>query len=150
MAKLWEIFYHFMTNMGLNLRYRCWIMQLSGVRQDDPLSPLLFVATAELLEYIINDAWHQGNLNLPLDISFGLDYPIIQYANDTLVIMPTCNSQLLMLMDLFDRFSLSIGLNLNYNKSSIAPINIWPDVESLAIFRCKVESLPFSYLGLPM
>jgi hypothetical protein len=23
-------------------------------------------------------------------------------------------------------------------------------VESLAIFRCKVESLPFSYLGLPM
>jgi hypothetical protein len=28
-----------------------------GVRQEDPLSPLLFVAAAELLQVVVNNAW---------------------------------------------------------------------------------------------
>jgi hypothetical protein len=48
-----------------------------GVRQGDPLSPLLFVLAAELLQCVINHAWQNGEISLPLDNSFGLDYPII-------------------------------------------------------------------------
>jgi hypothetical protein len=75
-----------------------------GVRQGDPLSPLLFVTAIELLQYIINDASQNGVLNLPLHTSFGLDYPTIQYADDTLLILPACPDQLLRLKDYYPSF----------------------------------------------
>jgi hypothetical protein len=59
-----------------------------GVRQGDSLSPLLFVSTSELLQSVINDAWNRGLINLPIDDDFGQKYPILQYADDTLMIMP--------------------------------------------------------------
>jgi len=50
------------------------------------------------------------------------------------------------------RFSETTGLDINYNKSSMIPINI--DETSLsqlaAAFGCQVGKLPFTYLGLPV
>lgn len=39
-----------------------------GVRQGDPLSPLLFVLTADLLQSVINKAKDQGLLKLPVPL----------------------------------------------------------------------------------
>jgi hypothetical protein len=50
------------------------------MRQGDPLSLLLFVNTADLLQAAVNDAWHRGLINLPIDNYFGQKYPIIQYC----------------------------------------------------------------------
>ena len=66
------------------------------VRQGDPLSPILFVLAGELLQYVINKAWAHGELSLPLDSSFGLDFPIIQYADDTLLIIKLNNLKVLL------------------------------------------------------
>jgi hypothetical protein len=59
-----------------------------GVRQGDPLSPLLFMLAADLLQSLVNDAHSKGLLSLPLGSSFGQDYPIVQYVDDTLIILP--------------------------------------------------------------
>jgi hypothetical protein len=53
-----------------------------GVRQGDPLSPLLFVLAADLLHSIINKAKDLGVLRLPIVMGHTSDFPIIQYAND--------------------------------------------------------------------
>jgi hypothetical protein len=94
-----------------------------GVRQGDPLSPLFFVNTAELLQAAVNFAWQQGDISLPLDESFGQKYPILQYADDTLLIMLADAVQLNRLKDILRLFSASTGLQVNFHKTTIVPIN---------------------------
>jgi hypothetical protein len=48
-----------------------------GVRQGDPLSPLLFVLAAYLLQSVINRAHQQGLLHLPIPSRDGAGFPII-------------------------------------------------------------------------
>jgi len=57
-----------------------------GVRQGDPLSPILFVLAAEILQYVINGLKDKEVLKLPIPQPSD-DFPIIQYADDTLLIM---------------------------------------------------------------
>ena len=58
-----------------------------GVRQGNPLSPLLFVMAADFLQTILNAAKQQGILSLPVDLPHDQDFPILQYADDTLIFM---------------------------------------------------------------
>ena len=48
-----------------------------GVRQGDPLSPLLFVLATDFLQTIVNHAKSIGLLNLPLSLPSDSDFPIL-------------------------------------------------------------------------
>ncbi|MCG0211295.1 hypothetical protein, partial [Pseudomonas aeruginosa] len=58
-----------------------------GVRQGDPLSPLLDVLGSELLQAVVNNLMTQGLISKPIN-SADEQFPIVQYADDTLLIMP--------------------------------------------------------------
>jgi hypothetical protein len=61
------------------------------------------------------------------------DFPIVQYADDTLLIMPADRRQLAALKEVLNKFSLSRGLKINFGKSSMVPINVPSDLmEELA------------------
>lgn len=81
-----------------------------GVRQGDPLSPFLFVLAADLLQSLINKSKDDSLLNLPIPMEFSQDFPTVQYADGTLVIMERCHIQLLHLKHLLDDFAVSTGL----------------------------------------
>ena len=94
-----------------------------GVRQGNPLSPLLFVLAAELLQYIFNDAFSNGSLSIPAP-QFATNFPVIQYADDTLLIMKADATELLHLKNLLGKFVTSTGLQVNFHKPMILPINV--------------------------
>jgi hypothetical protein len=79
-------------------------------------------------------------------------FPVIQYADDTIVIMQGVESQLLLLKEILHKIYLSSGLKVNYHKSCLVPINIdsAQALELAEAFGCLVGSFPFTYLGLPM
>ena len=129
-------------------RFRCkW-----GVRQGDPLSPLLFVLAADFLQVLMNKAKDLGLLKLPIPLDSDKDFPVLQYADDTLIIMEGDPRQLFMLKTVLQNFSQSTGLKVNYSKSQMLPINISETrLELLAqTFGCSKGTLPFTYLGLPL
>nr|XP_040251774.1 uncharacterized protein LOC120968845 [Aegilops tauschii subsp. strangulata] len=100
-------------------KFRC----KKGVRQGDPVSPLLFVLAADLLQIVINDMFRRGILQLPIPCH-DQDYPVIQYADDTLIILPADKDHLLALKDMLRVFFESTGLDIG--------------------------KMPFTYLGLPV
>jgi hypothetical protein len=98
-----------------------------GVRQGDPLSPLLFVLTADFLQTILNTAQQQGLLSLPVVLPHDHDFLILQYADDTLIFMQAGARQLFFLKAILNSFAESTGLRVNYAKSMMVPINVSED-----------------------
>jgi hypothetical protein len=125
---------------------------LRGVRQGDPLSPLLFVLAADLLQSLINRGKELGMLRLPIPMESNLDFPVIQYADDTLIVLEGDPRQLFFLKSVINTFSEAIGLKVNLQKSMMLPINVSEErLDLLArTFGCFKGSFPFTYLGLPM
>jgi hypothetical protein len=72
----------------------------------------------------LNSALEGGILRLPLARGGGENYPIVQYADDTLLFMEACPRQLMVLKSLLNTFVASIGLRVNFQKSRIYPINV--------------------------
>lgn len=93
-----------------------------------------------------------GLIKLPIHLQYTIDFPILQYDDDTLIIMEGCARQLFVLKALLSTFATSTGLKVNFSKSMLIPINI--SEEKLhhvsATFGCAVGQLPFTYLGLPL
>ena len=107
----------------------------------------MYVLGGDLLQSTVNDLHHKGLLQLPI-CTGDPDYPIIQYANDTLLIMPAEIEQVNSLKEMLGIYSRSTGLKINFHKSSIIPVNVEDTrVQQIAeCLRCKIGSLPFTYL----
>jgi retron-type reverse transcriptase len=123
-----------------------------GVRQGDPLSPLIFVLAADLLQSAINKSFRQGILKAPFSPDYGMDFPVIQYGDDTLIIVPADQDQVRVMKDILEKYAQSTGLKINFHKSSMIPINISQERAHLfaTFLGCSIATLPFTYLGLPM
>ena len=94
---------------------------------------------------------HQGQIALPIPY-YNSDFPVVQYADDIILIMQADINQVLHLKRILSLFSASTGLKVNYNKSSTIPVNVPTNKlnDLAAAFECQVGSMPFTYLGLPM
>jgi len=79
-----------------------------------------------LLQTILNKAKNQGFLNLSIPVYSNADFPMIRYADDTLIILEGCS-----IVDTFlswkpcsTPFADSSGSKVNYSKSVMLPINV--------------------------
>jgi hypothetical protein len=79
-------------------------------------------------------------------------FPVIQYADDTIIIMKASQKELLCLRALLETFGHSTWLRVNYAKSGPVPLNM-SQQQALTMartFGCQIQTMPFTYLGLPM
>jgi hypothetical protein len=85
-------------------------------------------------------------------MTLGAPCPVLQYANDTLIVTKADAGLVARLKLVLDTFAEATGLKIYYGKSSVVPLHASPAelAHCIAIFQCKEESFPQSYLGLPL
>jgi hypothetical protein len=109
------------------------------------------VLGGDVLQSAVNRLLRDGAIHLPIP-NADPDFPIIQYADNTLLIMQANMAQVLALKEVLKVFSESTGLQINYHKSSMIGINVPNNImaQLAAGFGCQIGTLPFTYLGLSM
>ncbi|GAU45928.1 hypothetical protein TSUD_100050 [Trifolium subterraneum] len=114
-----------------------------GLRQEDPLSPYLFIFCMEKLSISINSDVHQGAWD-PIRISnTGPHLSHILFADDVLLFTEAKNSQIRFITNLFDRFSLASGLKINLSKS-----RAFNSSGRLALASSVLSSTPAYYMQI--
>jgi hypothetical protein len=85
----------------------------------------------DVLQSTINASLHAVLLQRPLNLHCSASFPIIQYEDDTLILMQADVRQIQHLTDVLKVFGAASGLDVNYYKSSHIPINIEDRIQTL-------------------
>jgi len=125
-----------------------------GLRQGDPLSPLLFVMVMEVfsrMTYAAVDSGRLSGFSVGSSSQVAMKVSHLLFADDTLIFCDPVVDQVRDLRCLLLCFEAVSGLRINLSKSEMVPVGEVGDVEELAsILGCGVASLLIKYLGLPL
>lgn len=121
-----------------------------GLRQGDPLSPLLFVLAMDALQAVVAQAKASGLLSEPAPRR---PVPSISiYADDAVLFFKPSQQEAKVVKAILQIFGAASGLMTNYNKSAITPIQC--SQEQLQVvadeLQCNIQLFPIIYLGLPL
>lgn len=166
----WEYILELMQRLGFPARWRDWIALLlstssscllngevgasfchgRGLRQADPLSPLLFIMAIDPLQRLFDAAASAGVLS-PLPIG-AARLRVSLYADDAVVFANPQREEVDAILELLRGSGDASGLLLNPAKSSVAAIrcdNI--DLQhALHNFGGQTVSFPIPYVGIPI
>ncbi|XP_058731299.1 uncharacterized protein LOC131603066 [Vicia villosa] len=122
------------------------------LRQGDSLSPFLFLIAAEGLNVLMAKSVQLNHFEGFQFGSDGVSVSHLQYADDTLIMGKKKWKNIWAIKATLQLFELASGLKINFHKSQLFGINVqqtWLE-EAALVLNCRVGSLPFSYLGLPI
>ncbi|XP_074293226.1 uncharacterized protein LOC141620191 [Silene latifolia] len=122
-----------------------------GLRQGDPLSPLLFSLCMEYLSRILNVVSEQEDFRfIPLCGSIRLNHHL--FADDLLLFSKGTPSSIMWILRAFSTFSNASGLCLNKDKSDIYFNGVTSEAmrDILQVSGFRKGSLPFKYLEVPI
>ena len=122
-----------------------------GLRQGDPLSPFLFLIVAEGLAGLVHKAADVSVFEGYV-INDSISYSLVQFADDTVLIGKPSGNNLWGLKSILRSFELVSGLKVNFIKSKLIGINVANTFleQACTFLHCKSESIPFTFLGLPV
>ncbi|WVZ78138.1 LOW QUALITY PROTEIN: hypothetical protein U9M48_025899 [Paspalum notatum var. saurae] len=168
---LWDYLLALMEHLGFPTRWRNWVTSTlasstsqvllngipgqpiahgRGLRQGDPLSPLLFVLVIDPLQRLLHLATEAGILSRVTKARIRLRTSM--YADDAIIFIKPEKRELESCAALLHLFGEATGLRTNIQKSSIVPIKcagLNLD-EILAGFPASRTSFPIKYLGIPL
>jgi hypothetical protein len=90
-----------------------------GVRQGDPISPLLFDFVGDALDAILSRARVAGHIQgiVPHLVLGGVSH--LQYADDTMILIPNSPDNIRNLKFLLICFEMMSGMKINFHKSEV-------------------------------
>lgn len=138
------------TRVLVNGRAGARIRHARGLRQGDPLSPLLFVIIMEVLNALLAEADRRGELT-PMPGQC-IKHRVSLYADDLVVFLAPSARDFMCVRDILDLFAGASGLATNVQKCTISPIRCSQQSidEVLAVFPCAQTDFPTRYLGAPL
>lgn len=121
-----------------------------GLRQGDPLSPMLFNLVADVFQRMVTAVNELLDRGITRRVKNAIQ--AFQYADDTAVIASADADSLISLKLIIRLFASFSGLRVNYAKSIFVPINIPQEQMQLVseIMGCTRSQFPVQYLGMPL
>lgn len=167
----WQYLLEVMTALGFSTKWRNWISAIlgssssrimingrpskniihaKGLRQGDPLSPMLFILAIDPLQRIIEHAAQQGLLQPVLPKQAKLRCSL--YADDAALFANPTPIELARLQKILVVFNECSGLRVNMSKTEIFPIRMQASMIHMVVqnFPGKINNFPRKYLGLPL
>jgi hypothetical protein len=171
----WNCLLYLLARMGFGYRWCHWIktsistVQFSvlvngspadffgssrGLRQGDPLSPLLFLLVMEVLSKLFQKTEEVGlTRGFMTGMLGGFEVRIshLLFADDTIVFCDAVPEQVLHIRKVLSCFETITGLRANLNKSEMVPMGVVDCMPPLAdLLCCRIGALPMLYLGMPL
>jgi hypothetical protein len=129
-----------------------YFQTLKGLRQGDPLSPMLFKIVSDMLAILIARAKEDGQVRglIPHLVEGGVS--ILQYADSIILFMEHDLDKVVNMKLILCLFEQLCGLKINFHKSELFCFGKEKECqdEYEQIFGCVVGALPFKYLGIPI
>ncbi|XP_074298553.1 uncharacterized protein LOC141629451 [Silene latifolia] len=122
-----------------------------GLRQGDPLSPLLFTIAMEYLSRVLNFTTEVLHFRYH-SLCGKLKLHHLMFADDLLLFSRGDSHSIMLLLRSFASFSAASGLEMNKNKSNIYFNGVSKRVKDQIFAKsgCVEGKLPFKYLGVPI
>ena len=130
------------TSVLLNGGRGKWFKHKVGLRQGDPLSPMLFILAMEPLQCLLNCAAQEGALTEMGTRSARLRISL--YADDAAIFLKPNKEEMQEIRQILTSFGMASGLLTNIQKSAVYPIccanlNIAEVIEG---FDCPIKDFP--------
>lgn len=121
-----------------------------GLRQGDPLSPMIFILAMDVLHRLMT---HAANQNLLQPIGHrSISHQCSLYADDVILFISPIDQDLAVTTGILDIFGMAMGLRTNMAKCTITPIACSEEdiTRTQSYLPYQLEGFPITYLGIPL